>query len=462
MLKSLLNRRAALGAALALSLWGCAAPPAAVAPPAAAPTPIVFVHGNGDSSALWITTLWRFESNGWPRERLFAIDLGLPSARDDDNKPQVGRSSTTEHAQFIAAAVDAALARTGAKQVALVGNSRGANGIRNYVKNFGGAAKVSHVVLGGGVNHGVYADAALNPGSEFNGAGPFMQALNAPQGAAGEEVTSGPRWMTIRSDNNDKFAQPDGVWLGRRGTPTNVSFDAPALKGAENVVLPRRDHREVSYHAEAFVHTYRFIAGKPAATMAIAVEPKPVLDGRVSGIGPGGTNNLPLANARVEVHQVDPATGSRIGAARWEKNVGDDGRWGPFTADASAHYEFVISAPGYATLHIYRSPFPRSSSHVHWRAERLSEADKAAASVVRFTRPRAYFGVPRDRIVMDGVTPPPGVPTGVAGVAVTQVRLNDTGRAVAAEFESESVRERLVGRAWPTAENRLVVLEMHY
>ena len=52
------------------------------------------------------------------------------------------------------------------------------------------------------------------------------------------------KWMTIRSDNNDKFAQPDGVWIGAKGTPTNVSFDGPALKGAENVVIAGIDHRE--------------------------------------------------------------------------------------------------------------------------------------------------------------------------------------------------------------------------
>src|SRR6185369_3848721 len=31
-------------------------------------------------------------------------------------------------------------------------------------------------------------------------------------GSAGDEVTPGVAWMTIRSDNNDKYAQPDGVW----------------------------------------------------------------------------------------------------------------------------------------------------------------------------------------------------------------------------------------------------------
>ena len=450
-------RRALLALAGGVLLSACSTLPSGSA---AAPTPIVFVHGNGDSAALWTTTLWRFESNGWPRDRLHAIDLPLPAARDDDTVPQEGRSSAADAAMFLAAQVEDTLARTGARQVALVGNSRGANTIRNYVQNFGGAAKVSHVVLGGGVNHGVYADAARNPGSEFNGAGPFMLALNAPKGANGDEVTPGPRWLTIRSDNNDKFAQPDGVWLGRRGTPTNVTFDAPALKGAQNVVLPRRDHREVSYHPQAFAHTYRFIAGAEPKTLALEPQTRAVLDGRVSGIGAGGVNNLPLPNARVEVYEVDPTTGLRRGLARHQKTVGADGRWGPFDADPGAHHEFVLSAPGYTTLHVYRSPFPRSSSVVHLRAERLNDADKQAAAVLSLTRPRAYFGLPRDRIVFDGISPAPGVPTGVAGVAASRLRLNESGRAVVAEFESEDVRERLVGRAWPAAENRLVVLEL--
>jgi triacylglycerol lipase len=56
--------------------------------------PIVFVHGNGDTAALWLTTQWRFESNGWPRDRLHAIEVPYPLSRDDDSKPQAGRTST--------------------------------------------------------------------------------------------------------------------------------------------------------------------------------------------------------------------------------------------------------------------------------------------------------------------------------------------------------------------------------
>ena len=47
--------------------------------------PIVFVHGNGDTAALWTTTIWRFESNGWPRERMSAVDLVYPTARNEDD-----------------------------------------------------------------------------------------------------------------------------------------------------------------------------------------------------------------------------------------------------------------------------------------------------------------------------------------------------------------------------------------
>ncbi|HZH06522.1 MAG TPA: twin-arginine translocation pathway signal, partial [Lautropia sp.] len=84
--------------------------------------PIVFVHGNGDSAALWQSTVWRFETNGWPASRLHAIDVPYPLARDEDLRPQPGRTSTAEHMQYLKAEVDAVLARTGAPKVILVGN----------------------------------------------------------------------------------------------------------------------------------------------------------------------------------------------------------------------------------------------------------------------------------------------------------------------------------------------------
>jgi triacylglycerol lipase len=444
--------------ALPLGLAGCGS----LAPAPEVRPPIVFVHGNGDSAALWTTTLWRFESQGWPADRLEALDLPYPQARDDDTVAQAGRSSAAEQAQALAAAVDRVLARTGARQVVLVGNSRGGNTIRSYVQNFGGAAKVSHAVLGGTPNHGVRADPAGNLNNEFHGAGPFLTSLNAPKGPAGDEVTPGVRWMTLRSDNNDKFAQPEGRWIGLAGKPTQVTFDGPALKGATNVVLPERDHREVSYHAEAFAQTWAFITGQPPRSTATQPQARVQLDGVVGAPGPAGPTNLGLAGATVEVWAVDAATGARLGAALHRKTTGADGRWGPVEVASTQPLEFVIEAPGLATMHVYRSAFPRSSRVVHFRPERLAEADRAAQSVVSFTRPRGYFGLPRDRIELDGRNPPPGIPTGVAGVAMSRLRLDDApGRTVVGSYESGVVRERVVGRTWPVRENRLVVLELH-
>ncbi len=424
--------------------------------------PIVFVHGNGDTAALWLTTIWRFESQGWPRDRLHAIDLPYPLARDLDDVAQPGRTSTTEHRLFLAAEIDRMLRRTGAKQVVLMGNSRGGNAIRSYIA-MGGAKNVSHAILGGTPNHGVQANAAVRAMNEFNGAGPFLTGLNN-QGAAGVEITPGPKWMTVRSDNNDKFAQPDGAWLGAPGQPTNVTFAGPELKGAHNVVIAGIDHRETSYSPQAFDAAYRYITGQAPRSVAVQPEARVVLDGQVSGQGLGNdpakgayVTNLPLAGATVDVYATDPATGARLGEARWRKTVGADGRWGPFTADGASSYEFVVSAPGYAVLHIYRSAFPRSSDVVHFRADRLAEADKAAGAVISLTRPRGYFSLPRDHILLDGQDPAPGIRSGVAGVAVSKIKLPaGPQRAVVGQFNAE----RIVGRNWPAAENHVVLLEL--
>jgi triacylglycerol lipase len=60
-MSKLLRRARALP--LLLLLAACTAfQPAAEQQP-----PVVFVHGNGDTAALWHTTMWRFESNGYDR-----------------------------------------------------------------------------------------------------------------------------------------------------------------------------------------------------------------------------------------------------------------------------------------------------------------------------------------------------------------------------------------------------------
>jgi triacylglycerol lipase len=158
--------------------------------------PIVFVHGNGDTAALWQSTVWRFESNGWPRSHLHAIEVPYPSSRDEDAKPQAGRTSTAEHAAYLSAEVNKVLSTTGANKVVLFANSRGGNAVRNYIQNGDGAAKVSHAILGGTPNHGVWAIKGFREGNEFSGTGAFLMGLNAPKNANGDEVTGPVKWLT--------------------------------------------------------------------------------------------------------------------------------------------------------------------------------------------------------------------------------------------------------------------------
>ena len=454
---TLTRRRLLIASATSAVLAACATGSSAP------PPPIVFVHGNGDSAALWTTTLWRFESNGWPRARLHAVDIPYPLSREDDTKPQEGRSSTADNMAYLSAEVDQVLRATGARQVVLIANSRGGNAVRNYLKNGSGATKVSHAILCGTPNHGVYADPKRNPNAEFNGAGSFLAGLNTAVGPNGDEVTEGVKWMTIRSDNNDKFAQPDGTWIGSKGMPTNVTAFGPELKGAINVVIPGIDHRETAYGAKAFEAMFRFITGKPPVSLAVASEAGVVLDGKVSGYFAYAASgvvptNLPLAGATVEVYAIDPITGERLGAPAHRKSIGADGRWGPFLADPQARHEFVLAAPGYATTHIYRSPFPRSSGIVNLRVEKILESDKDAAAIVVLTRPRGYFGLPRDAIAFDGKSPP-GVPQGVAGVASSKLKFAEgAARPIAGVFNDE----RVVGRTWPLANNEISYLELTY
>src|SRR3954468_3659821 len=153
---------------LGVRAWAQTAPVASR--PAEVP-PVLFVPGNGDHAALWITTLWRMESNGVPRERMLAINFTDPLARTDDKVEQAGRSSTEDQRRELAAAITELKRRTGAARVALVGSSRGGYAIRNAIKN-GGGGDVSHAVLCGTPNHGVFATDD-QPNSEFNGRGAF-------------------------------------------------------------------------------------------------------------------------------------------------------------------------------------------------------------------------------------------------------------------------------------------------
>src|SRR5216683_3587461 len=459
-----LGRRALLGGAAAL--WPALAfaqqqPPPRPPPPSGSPRrqpgpdsgppPVVFVHGNGDSSALWINNIWRFEANGYKRDQLFAIDFAYPSARRDDSKPEPFRSSAEDQMKELGAFVAQVVKVTRRRKVALVGSSRGGNAIRSYLKDGGGAEFVSHAVLCGTPNKGIVISESMLVGSEFNGAFPFLKGLNSGP----DDLIPGVDMMAIRSDKNDKYSQPDARFVGAPGKPTGVSYDASELRGARNVILEGLDHREVAFNKLAFAAMYEFITGKPPASMFIAQEPLPVLNGKVTGIAGGSYTNLAVAGAEVEIYDVDAKTGERKSAVPMHrKTTGEDGLWGPFVGRSDAYYEFVLTMAAQPVTHTYRSPFLRSSDVVHLRPGIFAKGDEAAAAIVSMSRPRGYFGVGRDKFSLDGKVPP-GINDGVPGVSVGKLAFDASPRTVVAVFNNETIPTR----TWPVKDNHLVIAE---
>ncbi|MEF2553368.1 hypothetical protein VQ042_18720 [Aurantimonas sp. A2-1-M11] len=305
------------------------------------------------------------------------------------------------------------------------------------MKNFGGAGKVASMVLAGCVHHGVYANPQERIGSEYNGAGLFLTALNTSP-----EVPEGLAVTVLRSDRFDLYAQPDGRFLGRPEQATGVSYDAPELDGAQTIILEGADHRETATSPDAFIAMYSALAGTPPTRLDIQPEEQPQVSGEISGFANGAPTNLPLAGARLDVFAVDPQTGERRGDPVYSQTVGTDGRYGPFAAGPGQPYEFVIAADGHPLTRIYRSPFPRSTTLANLRLL-PPPAVAVAGEIVAMMRPRGYFGID-DNATLDAV-PIAGRPAGEPVPSVWQAAIavpGDTAQSVAGGFDGEVITAR--------------------
>lgn len=443
-----LSRRALIGAAAAPLL---AARPA-LAGTGAQNALILFVHGSSDCAANWMTQLWRFESNGFSRERMVALNMLDPQARADDATPQPGRSSSAEQRDQLAAALKNALAETGAGQAIVVAHGRGGLTARNLLSDQATALLASRLILCGAPNHGLF-DSDQAQGSEFNARGPFLRRLNAGR----SEAPPGVATLSLISDGYDCFAQRDAGAAGKPGAP-GPGPEGPALSGALNVVLGPLDHRELAYSPRAFREMARFVLGRDPDRITILPEAQPTLEGIVTGSPKGAPTNRALPDATVEIYRVDVQTGVRLGDPILQKITGEDGRWGPVTVRPDWPLEFVLTAPGHPATHIYRAPFPRSTRVLNLRPARpLDKADHAAAAVVTMTRPRGYFGLPRDVVSLGG-REPDDIARGLPSETTTTLRLGagDMDKPVVGLFNEE----RIAARAWPASEERITVIEL--
>lgn len=208
-------------------------------------TPIVFIHGNGDSALGWTAQMARFKAQGYSDEELFAITMTPPQNESHDH-----------YVQQMIPFVQEVQAKTGSPRVDIVAHSLGATISRYFIKNFGGAAFVDHAILIAGANHGIpAADLALamaqpdqfKQGPEINTMGaPFLKALN--ENNPGGNETFGPvRYMTISSSDDEFYI---------------FNEDSPQLDGADNRVINGRGHFGLRDSEESFACMLAFIENR--------------------------------------------------------------------------------------------------------------------------------------------------------------------------------------------------------
>jgi pimeloyl-ACP methyl ester carboxylesterase len=133
-----------------------------------------------------------------------------------------------------------------------------------------------------------------------------------------------------------------------------------AIGGAANAHFPDKGHTEVATAAETFALMYEHFTGSPPATTDVVPEPP----GRVTLAGRATIfpENVGVGDATVEMWEVDPDTGERIGnRPRATTPLDDDGAFGPFRAHGAKYYEFAIVRSGQSVHHFYVLPQPRSN-----------------------------------------------------------------------------------------------------
>ncbi|MFG2332364.1 esterase/lipase family protein [Streptomyces sp. NPDC048604] len=175
---------------------------------AAAPRPVVFVHGRNAGPGVWGSMTERFRAAGTPADRLYTWSYDTT------------RSTNEVLAGQLAAYVDEVLRRTGAAQVDLVAHSLGSLPTRWYVKFGGGQSKVRHWVSLAGPNHGTglaWACALWDQGCRDMTPGSYVVSrLNE-----GDETPGAVRYTTFWSASDGQISPRSSTLLdGARNVRT--------------------------------------------------------------------------------------------------------------------------------------------------------------------------------------------------------------------------------------------------
>ncbi|WET79018.1 hypothetical protein P3102_34125 [Amycolatopsis sp. QT-25] len=182
---------------------------------AATHDPVIMVPGMTGTPSNMDTMKSNLQSNGWAANRLFTWTDSSSMTQD-----------LAKAAQELGTKVDQVRSQTGASKVVLATWSASTLAARYYIKNLGGADKVSQYIGYAGPQHGT-----TNNGCQFyvscqqfgSANSPFLRELNS-----GTEVPGHPQvaYMTIRSVKDTNAAPYDTAKLA--GADDNHLLSGPA------------------------------------------------------------------------------------------------------------------------------------------------------------------------------------------------------------------------------------------
>ncbi|WP_026311048.1 alpha/beta fold hydrolase [Parafrankia elaeagni] len=211
----------------------------------------------------------------------------------------------------------------------------------------------------------------------------------------------------VNLDGRTAQAPPGGVptlavWA--EGDP------ARRIVGANNVQFAELGHTESVTSPRTFEAEFEFFTGRKPATTEI----RPTADGMIqlSGRAVLFPTNVGLSEGRLEVYEVEVATGKRRpGSPVAATALGGEGAFGPIAARAGASYEFAVLRPGAATHHFYFQPFQRSDRLIRLLTSRPGEGLGArmetapAHTNITISRYREWWGDQgsgSDQLLVDG------------------------------------------------------------
>lgn len=274
--------------------------------------PLVMAHGLLASGDTWSAHVRRFVANGECADRFHAFDWNtLDRGRD--------------HAADLDAFIEAVRAQHGVEQVDLMGHSAGGGLGYQYLGEAARAAKVRRYVhVGSG---------------------------EAPAPAGPEGGTPVP---TLN--------------LWSRGDTVVPGTDIP---GATNVTLETEDHYAVATSAAGFRAVFDFLreGAAPATddpTGDSGSDGRVTLSGRAVLLG----ENTPDTGAQVQVFALEAASGARLDdTPEATFDIAEDGRFGPFEADTTQRYEFLVTSPraGSRPVRYFHRPFVSDDALVYLR-----------------------------------------------------------------------------------------------